>query len=70
MAIAGHAVGGREGMRQAAQPLPEDGVDLVGGQGVGDLLDGRTVPANESIPQLLRLTSESPEIPDAAKARE
>ena len=38
IAIAGLAVGGREGMRQTAQPLPEDGVDLVGGQQVGDLL--------------------------------
>jgi hypothetical protein len=32
-------VGGREGMRQAAQPLPENSVDLVGGKHVGNLLD-------------------------------
>ena len=41
VAIAGAAMRGREGMREAAEPLADDRVDLRGIEGVGDPLHAR-----------------------------
>jgi hypothetical protein len=52
--IARLPMGGREGMRQAAEPLAKDRIDLVGCEGIGDLLDAaRRVGRSNAVVQRL-----------------